>query len=718
MRLQTSWLTGRCRGGGHAVSRPFLVLAPLLALVLSAGVWVAAAEEPAPRLVVLCDDNYPPYVFRDSSGRLQGIVPDQWALWERQTGMAVEVRGMPWSEALRRMQAGQGDVIDTIFFSARRARSFRFTKPYARIEVSVFTHRSLGTIDDVRSLRGLTVGVKAGDVVVERLRNQGVDGLRIYPSYEAIILAAKEDGLLAFCVDRPPAIHYLYKHEISHEFREGFVFTVGAFHRAVRQGQPDLLERVQRGFDRIPRRDYEAVERRWRSAPLRFGPLLSQWWRWIVGIAVGVLALLLGNVILGSRVRARTQDLRQAMEDLRQSLDAQTAADAELRASREYLATVLDAVNDAVFIHDGQTGLILDVNRRACEMYGVAGREQMVGQTVAAGSLGVQPYTAEEAWRRMQLARAESPQVFDWQARRLDGSLFWVEVSVRHAWIGAAERFVVSVRDISERHRAEAERGRFREQLAHAQRLESIGRLAGSVAHDFNNSLQIILGYVDILLGDLTPEQPMHAEIAAIRKAVLRSTHLTRQLQALARRQAATPQRLDVNAALSGLIPLITRLIGEVIQVTWSPGQDVGEVLIDPGQLDQVIVNLCTNARDAVGPTGQIHLSSAAVDLAPGQARLIDDMPPGRYVQITVRDNGPGIPPEVLEHVFEPFFTTKPAGKGTGLGLAIVYGIVKQNGGGVHVDTAPGEGTAFAVYLPQQPSPAPSDGASGGTAPA
>ncbi|NLF18290.1 MAG: transporter substrate-binding domain-containing protein, partial [Lentisphaerae bacterium] len=343
MRLQTSWLAGRLRGGGRAVSWSFLILVLALALALALALIPAsraAAPEPPTPLVVLCDDNYPPYSFRDSAGRLQGIISDQWALWERQTGVTVEVRGMPWSEALRRMQAGQGDVIDTIFFSARRARSFIFTKPYARIEVSVFTHRSLEGIDDVRGLRGFAVGVKAGDVAVERLRNQGVDGLRIYPSYEAIILAAKEDGLRAFCIDRPPAIHYLYKHEISHEFREAFVFTVGAFHRAVRQGQPDLLKRVQSGFDGIPRRDYEAIERRWRSAPLRLRPLLSQWWRWIVGVGVGVLVLLHANVILSRRVRARTQDLRQAMEDLRQSLDAQAAADAELRASQQYLAAV------------------------------------------------------------------------------------------------------------------------------------------------------------------------------------------------------------------------------------------------------------------------------------------------------------------------------------------------------------------------------------------
>ncbi|HPJ56934.1 MAG TPA: transporter substrate-binding domain-containing protein, partial [Kiritimatiellia bacterium] len=200
-----------------------------------------AAPPPVREITVVSDDNYPPYIFRDADGVLRGILPDQWKLWETKTGVRVHLQAMDWAEAQRVMREKRADVIDTIFRTPEREQLYDFTPPYARIRVPVFTHRSLGGIADPSSLRGFTIGVKVGDSVIGILAGHGIDSLREYPSYEAIVQAAREDELRVFSVDEPAAVYYLYKFGIEDQFRSSFVLYTGEFHRAVHKGSPELL---------------------------------------------------------------------------------------------------------------------------------------------------------------------------------------------------------------------------------------------------------------------------------------------------------------------------------------------------------------------------------------------------------------------------------------------------------------------------------------------
>jgi len=286
--------------------------------------------------------------------------------------------------------------------------------------------------------------------------------------------------------------------------------------------------------------------------------------------------------------------------------------------------------------------------------------------------------------------------------RRPDGEIRWIDVASaprrlpdgRVVWDGIQT-------DITKRKHSEAERDKLQAELAQAQKMDSIGRLAGGVAHDFNNMLGVIIGHAEMALDELDVESPVRKDLEALHHAATRSADLTRQLLAFARRQTATPRLLDLNATVEGMLKMLRRLMGENLALKWAPEPGLCPVLIDPAQVDQILANLCLNARDAVPDVGTITIRTRAVTLDAAFCAQHRDLEPGEYALLEVRDTGSGMPPEVLASVFEPFFTTKSPGRGTGLGLSTVFGIVKQNRGHIDVDSMPGAGTTVRVYLPR-----------------
>ena len=239
------------------------------------------------------------------------------------------------------------------------------------------------------------------------------------------------------------------------------------------------------------------------------------------------------------------------------------------------------------------------------------------------------------------------------------------------------------------------------EQLRHAQKMEAIGRLAGGVAHDFNNLLTAIIGYTDLLAERIDPADQTARDVAGIRKAADRAAALTRQLLAFSRKQFLNPTVLDLNETVSGMLQILPRVIGEHIQTTVTLAGDLARVKADASQMEQVLVNLVLNARDAMATGGHMTIETANVALGTARIRAENlTLEPGTYVMLAITDTGTGMDEETRAHAFEPFFTTKPKGQGTGLGLATVYGIVDQSGGGVSITTAPGRGTSVRIYLP------------------
>lgn len=250
------------------------------------------------------------------------------------------------------------------------------------------------------------------------------------------------------------------------------------------------------------------------------------------------------------------------------------------------------------------------------------------------------------------------------------------------------------------RKQTEEEMSRLEAQLAQAQRLESIGRLAGGVAHDFNNMLSVILGHAEVALMRMDPHEPVVSSLREIIKAAEHSADLTRQLLAFARKQTVSPKVLELNDVIASMLNMLQRLIGENVHLSWRPGTNLWQVMIDTSQINQIMANLCVNARDAIADTGKIDIETDNCLIAdPGRAYPYAS--PGNYVKIAVSDNGMGMDEDTLVHIFEPFFTTKGVGIGTGLGLSTVYGIVRQNNGFIDVVSKPGSGTTFNIYLPR-----------------
>lgn len=348
--------------------------------------------------------------------------------------------------------------------------------------------------------------------------------------------------------------------------------------------------------------------------------------------------------------------------------------------------------------------IISEVNDALAGMYGIS-REEMEGQPVI-------KFAPDTGRQTLALLKAPDYRVAEMEVadRRADGSTIWIVESF-YAVVenGKLLRAWGVQRDITARKKAEVEKERLQQQLLHAQKMESVGRLAGGVAHDFNNMLSVILGHAEMAVDQIDPEQPLYSNLQEILKAAHRSANLTRQLLAFARKQAVHPRQVDLNATVQGMFSMLRRLIGEDIRLELVAGEQLWLLHIDPTQLDQLVVNLGVNARDAITAqqqqqkelAGLITIETANVTIGKEYADDHHGFVPGDYVALFVTDNGTGMDKETLNHLFEPFFTTKGIGEGTGLGLATVYGIVRQNNGFVNVYSEPDQGTVFRIYLPR-----------------
>ena len=375
----------------------------------------------------------------------------------------------------------------------------------------------------------------------------------------------------------------------------------------------------------------------------------------------------------------------------------QKRAEQALRDSEVLFRKLFEHHAAVKLVIDPDSGKIIDANDAAAAFYGWP-REQLRQMKIQ----DINTLSPEEIQGAMEEVQTQKRTQFQFRHRRADGSIRDVEVFSSKIEIHGRDLLHSIIHDISERVRAEAEKGKLQDQLRQAQKMEAVGSLAGGVAHDFNNMLSVILGQTEMALVEAGPGMPLHDRLKEIQKAADRSADLTRQLLAFARKQTIEPRVLDLNTTIEGMLKMLRRLIGEDIDLAWLPGAGLGSVKMDPAQIDQVLANLCVNARDAIIGVGKVTIETENAELDQAYCSAHAGFIPGDYVMLAVSDNGYGMNEETLRQVFDPFFTTKELGKGTGLGLATVYGIVKQNNGFINVYSEPGRGTTFKIYLPRQ----------------
>ncbi len=392
-------------------------------------------------------------------------------------------------------------------------------------------------------------------------------------------------------------------------------------------------------------------------------------------------------------VEERTLKLKMANEQLKKDIIKRKQVEAALRKSEEKYRLHFENVSDVIYSVDKDLK-ILSVSPSVEKLLGYR-PEEIVGKPFQNINI-LAPAYLEKAYNDVTRAFSGdtvSDSVYEFTAK--DGTEKFGEVSGTPVYHDGEVVSMLSVaRDISEKKYYE-------DQLRQAQKMESVGRLAGGVAHDFNNMLGVILGHTELALLQTEENHDLYSDLKEIQKAANRSADITNQLLAFARKQTISPRQLDLNDTVESMLNMLRRLIGENIELAWQPASHIWPVKMDPSQIDQILANLCINARDAIDGVGKLTIETGRKSFDEEYCKKHSGFIPGDFVLLAVSDNGCGMDKDTLENLFEPFFTTKEVGKGTGLGLATVYGIVKQNNGFINVYSEPGQGSTFNIYLPR-----------------
>ncbi len=635
------------------------------------------------RLSVIIDNNYPPYSFIDNAKELKGICIDLWREWEKRTGIRVSITGTNWHEALTRMENGEFDVIDTIFYTEERSKKYDFSKPYTKIDVVIFFDSTISGLSDVNSLKGLMVGVKRGDADIDFLKKNGIDYLKEYESYEDIILAAKDNKIKIFVIDKPPGIFYLLKHNIEERFKFSNPLYSGEFHRAVRKGDRDLLNIIESGFEKIPEDIYKDVNDKWlgrsitRSSYTKILKILLT----IISIfAFLLLITYLWIISLRKGVKERTIQLKIEKEK------AENFTRELLKNEKRFL-NLYNNISDIIF-SIRPDGTFIDMNPKGLDIIGYTADEL---QNLNFEKLLV-PEEIDKAKKALQLRLSGFEDVLEFKVKTKRGEILTIETKGIVLYEdGKPYAIQVIARDITQQRIRE-------ERLMESQKLESLGLLAGGIAHEFNNIMMGIINYIEFIKKDYGNKDLFLSDIENLKNAANRAARLVQQLLGFSRRQMILPQLLNINDLITNFYNSIFKFLGENIKTTLSLSEKNPIIFADKSQIEQIILNIVLNSKDAMPKGGEISIFTDVVHLEneiEGNRSYSGD-----FALISIKDTGCGIDAKILKQVFEPFFTTKPVGKGTGLGLSMVYGAMQQNNGFVRIESKVNAGTEVKLYFP------------------
>jgi PAS domain S-box-containing protein len=416
----------------------------------------------------------------------------------------------------------------------------------------------------------------------------------------------------------------------------------------------------------------------------------------VVFVMVFVIFLLYTRLVnekkgLENRVAHRTKELAGLNASLQNEIREHKAARQALEKSEERYRAYFEENIAGAYISK-PSGRLIDCNQQYLDIFGFRDKEEALNTSLK----DIYDHRDERRQFLDTLVENRKVSAYETTFRKTDGTRIHLIENAAAVFDenGRLDHIRGFLLDVTEKHRLEM-------QLMQTQKMESIGRLAGGVAHDFNNMLNVILGHVDLALDKIDASGPLHNHLQQIRDAAGHSTDITRQLLAFARKQTISPRLLDLNETVEGTLKMLRRLIGEDIDLVWKPADHPGTVKMDPSQIHQILANLCVNARDAIRGVGRITIETRKKRFYEQDGSDFSDVVPGEFMMLRVSDDGCGMDQHTLDNLFDPFFTTKEVGKGTGLGLSTVYGIVKQNKGFIHVTSRLNEGSSFDIFLPR-----------------
>jgi PAS domain S-box-containing protein len=658
----------------------------LFIFICMCGVFSAAAypyEKPQ-SITVFLDDAYPPYIFKDQHGVLRGIIVDHWKLWEKRTGVAVELQAMDWAAAQESFNAGKADVIDTVFRTPEREKIYDFTAPYATLEVPVFFNKNISGISDIGSLAGFTIGVKKGDACISVLQRSGITTMLEFDGYEDLIRGAVSGQIKVFCADKPPALYYLFKLNAEKEFHYSFTLYTGQFHRAVRKGNHGILSLVDDGFSKINAKEKESIDRKWMGSELA----RSVDYRYFIYGGIIALVLLLNlayiNIILNRRIKKRTAQLQSTIGDL--------------KVSETQKKAYVSAIPDLVFVIDRE-GRFLDYNTPSMDLL-LFRPEDFLGKKMSELPFPESLIRDSAALISKTLStRTISLYVYDMPL--LDGIRIYEARIVPYSedsvlWIS---------RDITESVHKD-------EQLRQAQKMETIGNLAGGLAHDFNNVLGGIIGTTSLLKysladGSFDPAA-VERDVSTIEEIAHRGAEIVNQLLSVSKRRDLMLGYVDLKTSVMQVISICRNTFDKSVSISSFFSDGPAFITADKTQIEQVILNLCVNGFHAmtsmrgVGEKmgGELTVRIETIRTGSDFHAVHHEAGERNFVSVTVTDTGIGMDAYVQSRVFEPFFTTKEAIRGTGLGLTMVQNIVQRHGGFIDVFSEPGKGSTFRVSFP------------------
>ncbi len=667
----------------------------------------------------------PPLAGISAEGKTEGFFVDLLQYIAEREGWQVRYVFCSFSACLDMARAGQVDLVPVVAYSDERAQTLSFNRETVLNNWGeVYTRKGI-KLESLLDLNGRRVATSRGGIYADELKkmipNLGITIEMVeLGSYQAVFEALAQGTADAGVVSHLYGELYAEKYGVS---RTPVIILPVSLHYAAPKGaNEDLLNAIDRHLVALkadPHSVYYALLDKYLGhLPSRRTP----WQHWALIFGGGAVAL--AGAVSAILYRRRAVQRERALQASRAALEEETTGRAQaekaLQEAEARYRLIFENIVDVLFVLDANLCL-QEISPSVRATFGYEPGE-LIGQGLPKSGLVFSedlPRLLADAERTF---RGEDQPMAIYRFVAKDGSLRYGAVTAAPLILnGQAVACIGSIRDVTERLRAEEEAERIARQMEQARRLESIGLLAGGVAHDFNNMLTAILGHIDLALMDTPEDSPLRANLAEARASGDRAAQLARQLLVFSRSQPIERAVLDVGQVLQDILKMLRRLLGEQIAIRTEVAPGLWPIEGDALQLQQVVMNLAVNARDAMPQGGELTLQLENVTLDEEYARKVPFARPGHFVRLAVTDTGTGMPPEVLEHIFEPFFTTKPKGEGTGLGLSTVYGIVRQHEGWINVYSEVGRGTTFHIYLPALPERAvatrlavPAEAATGG----
>ncbi len=716
-----------------------------LSIVIANGVfqhlhakWFAQMELPSNRSIIVGGDhNYPPFEYLDEDGNPTGYNVDLTRAIAKKLNLPVEIRLGTWAEIIHQLESGEIDVIQGMFYSRERNKQFDFSQPHMVSNyIAVTRKQDAPPPVSIDELKGKHIAVQNDDIMHRfATENDLTEQLKLFDSQEAALRALAKGEHDCALVARLTALFLIDIHGWNNLLVGNAPLLSPKYCYAVNKGEKALLATFAEGLRSIEQTgEYHAIQEKW------FGIYRELGWQYILRIiapfAIPLLIILLLGALwswsLHKLVRTRTRELQQSEEnieqlnsvlriisDIHQLIVRKQGCDSMINQackllvkSPKYATAMIVLVNDDLVPITWTQAGVPEYNQTLKKIkengtLPICCRHNLESKRIAttvATNFVCRECPAQPTENTQALCiRLEHDNknfgfllVYSKPGQSIGGDEINLFTELAND-IGFALR---SIDTEQARQHSEKERDKLQQQVTQMQKLEAVGRLAGGVAHDFNNMLSVIIGNTELMSEDMPEDSPMQEYLQEIIRASQKSIDITRQLLAFARKQNVSPKVINLNKTVDATLQMLRRLIGEDIDLAWLPNTRVCPVKIDPTQIDQLLTNLCVNARDAIKDIGKITIETLTVTFDKQYCKEHLGFVPGKFAMLAVSDNGCGMDKKTMDQLFEPFFTTKTIDKGTGLGLATVYGVVKQNNGFINVYSEPGHGSTFKIYLP------------------